>query len=40
MPWHWIAYSFLICIAIGIAAGLYPAYRAANINVIEALRYE
>ncbi len=40
MPWQWIAYSFIICAGIGIVAGLYPALRAANHDVIEALRYE
>lgn len=40
MPWVWIGYSILICVGIGLAAGLYPAFRAAHINVIEALRYE
>jgi putative ABC transport system permease protein len=40
LPWDWIGYSFMICAGIGIAAGLYPAFRAANKNVIDALRYE
>jgi putative ABC transport system permease protein len=40
LPWVWIGYSILICMAIGVVAGLYPAIRAANIDVIEALRYE
>ena len=40
LPWEWIAYSFAICAGIGILAGLYPAIRAANANVIDALRYE
>lgn len=40
LPWNWIGYSFVICAGIGTIAGLYPAYRAANENVIEALRYE
>ncbi|MFQ5596831.1 MAG: ABC transporter permease [Nitrospiria bacterium] len=38
--WDWIVYSFLICAGIGICAGIYPALRAANRNVIDALRYE
>jgi len=38
--WDWISYSFLICAGIGIVAGIYPALRAANRNVIDALRYE
>jgi putative ABC transport system permease protein len=40
LPWHWILYSLLICSGIGVVAGLYPAFRAARIDVIEALRYE
>jgi len=39
-PWSWILYSFFICAGIGVVAGLYPAIRAANANVIDALRYE
>ena len=40
LPWQWIVYSIVICSGIGVAAGLYPAFRAARLNVIEALRYE
>ena len=40
LPWTWIMYSFLICGGIGVLAGIYPAFRAANANVIESLRYE
>lgn len=40
LPWVWIAYSLIICSGIGVIAGLYPALRAAHIDVIEALRYE
>jgi putative ABC transport system permease protein len=39
-PWPWIIYSFFICGGIGVVAGLYPAIRAANANVIDALRHE
>lgn len=39
-PINWIGYSFVICAGIGVMAGFYPALRAANENVIEALRYE
>jgi len=38
--WDWISYSFVICAGIGVVAGLYPAVRAANRNVIDSLRYE
>lgn len=40
LPVNWIVYSFLICAGIGIISGIYPAIRAANENVIDALRYE
>ena len=40
LPWDWLGYSFAICAGIGALAGLYPALRAANENVIDALRYE
>jgi putative ABC transport system permease protein len=40
LPWAWIVYSFVICAGIGTLAGLYPALRAANENIIDALRYE
>jgi len=40
LPWKWPIYSFLICAGIGVLAGIYPALRAANRNVIECLRYE
>jgi putative ABC transport system permease protein len=39
-PWLWVFYSFMICAGIGILAGIYPAIRAANANVIDSLRYE
>jgi putative ABC transport system permease protein len=40
LPWFWILNSVLICTTIGVMSGLYPAFRAANINVIDALRHE
>jgi putative ABC transport system permease protein len=36
----WVVYSFGICAGIGVAAGMYPATRAAFQDVVDALRYE
>jgi len=39
-PYGWAFAGLIVCSAIGIGFGLYPAYRAAALDPIEALRYE
>ncbi|OQY96114.1 MAG: hypothetical protein B6D37_03110 [Sphingobacteriales bacterium UTBCD1] len=40
VPWNWVLYGIIICSAVGLLAGLYPALKAGKLNPIEALRYE
>ncbi len=39
-PWTWAAIGLLVCGGIGVTFGLYPAWKAASLDPIEALRYE
>jgi putative ABC transport system permease protein len=40
VPYDWVVLGLLICSVVGIVFGTYPAYKAANLDPIESLRYE
>jgi len=39
-PWNWAIIGIVVCSAIAVIFGSYPAYKAASLDPIEALRYE
>jgi putative ABC transport system permease protein len=39
-PIYWVVASIVICTIMGVAFGAYPAWKAANLNPIDALHYE
>lgn len=40
IPIDWVIIGVLLCVVIGVTFGTYPAYKASNLDPIEALRYE
>ncbi|NOS84920.1 MAG: FtsX-like permease family protein [Ignavibacteria bacterium] len=40
IPYDWVAIGVIVCSLIGIIFGTYPAFKAAKLNPIDALRYE
>jgi putative ABC transport system permease protein len=39
-PWNWAIIGLVVCSAVAVIFGSYPAYKAASLDPIEALRYE
>lgn len=40
VPWMWVVIGIVVCSAVGLFAGLYPAVKASKLDPIIALRYE
>ena len=40
VPWLWVVIGIVVCSAVGLFAGLYPAVKASKLDPIVALRYE
>ncbi len=39
-PWNWALIGLIVCAGIGVSFGFYPAWKAASLDPIEALRFE
>ena len=40
IPYDWAAIGLIVCSVVGIIFGTYPAWKAANLDPVESLRYE